>query len=90
MLKSIVFIAAGVAVAMPAAAQTTVQPQPVQAPTAKSDVDKLICKKQEEIGSRLGAKKVCMTLEQWQARTNDDRDQLERVQQGAKGPSSGD
>jgi hypothetical protein len=90
MLKSIIFIAAGVAVAMPAAAQTTVQPQPVQAPTAKSDVDKLICKKQEEIGSRLGAKKVCMTLEQWQARTNDDRDQLERVQQGAKGPSSGD
>ena len=90
MLKSIIFIAAGVAVAMPAAAQTTVQPQPVQTPTAKSDVDKLICKKQEEIGSRLGAKKVCMTLEQWQARTNDDRDQLERVQQGAKGPSSGD
>jgi hypothetical protein len=90
MLKSIIYIAAGVAVAMPAAAQTTVQPQPVQAPTAKSDVDKLICKKQEEIGSRLGAKKVCMTLEQWQARTNDDRDQLERVQQGAKGPSSGD
>lgn len=90
MLKSIIFLAAGVAVAMPAAAQTTVQPQPVQAPTAKSDVNKLICKKQEEIGSRLGAKKVCMTLEQWQARTNEDRDQLERVQQGAKGPSSGD
>lgn len=90
MLKSILFIAAGVAVAMPAAAQTTVQPQPVQAPTANSDVNKLICKKEEQIGSRLGAKKVCMTLEQWQARTSQDRDQLERVQQGAKGPSSGD
>ena len=90
MLKSMFFIAVGVAVAMPVAAQTTVQPQPVQAPTAKSDVNKLICKKQEEIGSRLGAKKVCLTQEQWQARTNDDREQMERVQQGARGPSSGD
>lgn len=90
MLKSVLFIAAGVAVAMPAAAQTTVQPQPAQAATAKSDVNKLICKKQVEIGSRLGAKKVCLTLEQWQARTREDRDQLERVQQGARGPSSGD
>jgi hypothetical protein len=89
MLKSMLFVAAGVAVAMPAAAQTTIQPQPVQTATAKSDVNKLICKKQEEIGSRLGAKKVCLTLEQWQARTTEDRQQLERVQQGARGPSSG-
>jgi hypothetical protein len=90
MLKSMLFVTAVAVLAMPAAAQTTVQPQPVQAATAKSDVNKLICKKQEEIGSRLGAKKVCLTQEQWQARTNDDREQLERVQQGAKGPSSGD
>jgi hypothetical protein len=89
MLKSAFLIAAGLGVAMPAVAQTTVQPQPVQAATAKSDVNKLICKKEEEIGSRLGAKKVCLTLEQWQARTSEDRQQLERVQQGARGPSSG-
>ena len=80
MLKSIIFIAAGVAVAMPAAAQTTVQPQPVQAPTAKSDVDKLICKKQEEIGSRLGAKKVCMTVAQWLVFQNDVKDQTRRIE----------
>jgi hypothetical protein len=90
MLKSVLFVAAGVAVSMPAAAQTTIQPQPVQAPTAKSDVNKLVCKKQEVIGSRLGAKKVCLTVQQWQDRAAQDRDQLERVQQGAKGPSSGD
>jgi hypothetical protein len=89
MLKSAFLIAAGLGVAMPAVSKTTVQPQPVQAATAKSDVNKLICKKEEEIGSRLGAKKVCLTLEQWQARTSEDRQQLERVQQGARGPSSG-
>ncbi len=89
MLKSLILLSAGVAVAMPAAAQTTVQPQPVQTATAKSDVDKLVCKKEEEIGSRLAAKKVCLTVQQWQERTTEDRQQLERVQQGARGPSSG-
>jgi hypothetical protein len=89
MVKSVILVAAGLAVGMPAAAQTTLQPQPVQAATAKSDVNKLICKKEEQIGSRLGAKKVCLTQEQWQARTSEDRQQLERVQQGARGPSSG-
>ena len=89
MLKTAFLIAASVAVAMPAAAQTTVQPQPVQAPTAKSDVNKLVCKKEETLGSRLAAKKVCLTVQQWEERAADDRNQLERVQQGARGPSSG-
>jgi len=90
MLKSAFLIAAGVAVAVPAAAQTTIQQQPAQAATAKSDVNKLVCKTEETIGSRLAAKKVCLTVQQWQDRAAQDRDQLERVQQGAKGPSSGD
>ena len=90
MLKSAFLIATGIAVAMPAAAQTTVDPQPVPAPTAKTDVNKLVCKREETLGSRLGAKKVCLTVQQWQDRAAQDRDQLERVQQGVKGPSSGD
>jgi hypothetical protein len=90
MLKSAFLIAAGVAVAVPAVAQTTIQPQPVQTATAKSDVNKLVCKKEEQIGSRLAVKKVCLTVQQWQERATEDRQQLERVQQGARGPSSGD
>ncbi|HWI76236.1 MAG TPA: hypothetical protein VNS53_04040 [Sphingomicrobium sp.] len=90
MLKSAFLIVIGIAVAVPAAAQTTVDPQPVPAPTAKSDVNKLVCKKEETIGSRLAAKKVCLTVQQWQERQAEDRDQMERVQQGVKGPSSGD
>ena len=89
MLKSVILVAAGVAVAMPAGAQNTIQPQPVQTATANSDVNKLVCKKEEEIGSRLAVKKVCLTVQQWQERATDDRQQLERVQQGARGPSSG-
>lgn len=32
-----------------------------QAAAKKSDADRVICQKVEETGSRLGAKKVCMT-----------------------------
>lgn len=89
MLKSAFLVAVGIAVGMPVVAQSTVDPQPVQAPTAKSDVNKLVCKKEETLGSRLAAKKVCLTVQQWQDRAAQDRDQLERVQQGARAPSSG-
>jgi hypothetical protein len=89
MLKYAFLSAVAVSVAVSATAQTNVQPQPVQAATAPSDVNKLICKKEEEIGSRLATKKVCLTLQQWQERAAQDREQTEHVQQGARGPSSG-
>jgi hypothetical protein len=82
MLRFAFLAAAGISLAVPAAAQTTtVDVRPVQAPTANSDVNKLICKKQEEIGSRLGAKKVCLTQKQWQERALIDREDTERIQQ---------
>jgi hypothetical protein len=80
MLKYLL-LAAGVSLAVPVAAQTTVQPQVVENTTAKVDVNKIVCQKEQEIGSRLGAKKVCLTVKQWQDRADADRDQTERVQQ---------
>jgi len=80
MLKYPFLIAAGISVAMPVAAQT-VQPQPLRAATVQTDVNKVVCKKEEEIGSRLGAKKVCLTVKQWQERADADREEVERAQQ---------
>lgn len=74
-------------IASPAAAQTA----PAQAPQArdipssdKSDVNRMVCKKTEQIGSRLGAKKVCLTVKEWADRAAEDRNETDRVQQGTQ------
>jgi len=77
---------------VPAAAQDpspSIEPQPIVVSTEKAEVNRVVCKKEEQIGSRLGAKKVCLTVQQWQERAAEDRNQLERVQQGARAPTSG-
>lgn len=56
----------------------------------KGDPNRIVCQKEETIGTRLGAKKVCLTVAEWQARQRDDRDQLERVQSGARTRCSSD
>jgi hypothetical protein len=50
----------------------------------RGDPNKIVCQKEETIGTRLGAKKVCMTVAEWQARQAADRDQTERVQSGTR------
>ena len=72
--------------ASPAVAQTT----QVQAPPAaaaqdvqssdSSDARRIVCKKEESIGSRLGAKKVCMTVQEWEQSAKEHRDQTESWQ----------
>lgn len=90
MFKFAFLMAAGALIAAPAAAQTTtVDVRPIEAPTAKSDVNKLICKKQQEIGSRLGAKKICLTQKQWDERAQIDREDTERIQQNTGTRPSG-
>jgi hypothetical protein len=46
----------------------------------RSDLDKVVCEKQETIGTRLGAKKVCMTVAQWLEFQADVKDQTRRLQ----------
>lgn len=65
-------------VAVPALAQA-----PASAPQElkKSDVNKVVCQKEEQIGSRLGAKKVCLTVKEWLDRAQLNREETERAQQ---------
>ncbi len=89
MLKSALLTIGAFAIVAPAAAQSTIDPQPAPATTAKSDSDKLVCKKQEEVGSRLGGKKVCMTKKQWDEQSRLSREDTERLQQNSASPTSG-
>jgi hypothetical protein len=68
-----------------AVAQIAAQPVPVPVPPAKiakskSDLDKVICRSQDTLGSRLQAHQVCMTLEQWQQYQYDNRDKAAEMQ----------
>jgi len=68
--------------------QTTAQTAPV-APVAPAAVpatsvakkkDPMICQRVEEIGSRLRAKKICMSKSQWEEQRRGDRSNIERSQ----------
>ena len=76
-------LAASVAVAGAAAAQPVANASDRPAPV-KTDAHKMICKKEETIGSRLAAKKVCLTAAEWATRAAADREQTEDVQAGTK------
>ncbi len=73
-------------VAVPALAQA-----PASAPQElkKSDVNKVVCQKEEQIGSRLGAKKVCLTVKEWLDRAQLNREETERAQQNTGVRSGG-
>ena len=71
------------ALAAPAAAQNAV-PSQQSAPAAANDKgnpDRIICERQEEIGTRLGGKKVCKTKAQWDEERQQNRDTLDKFQQ---------
>jgi hypothetical protein len=88
------FAAAAAAVALvlstPAAAQITFDDSP-PAPAAVGkdgkDPNRIVCERHEEIGSRLGAKKVCKSAAQWDEERRQQRDTLEGVQR--QGTSTG-
>jgi hypothetical protein len=49
-------------------------------PNKKPDPNEVICEKQQEIGSRIVSKRVCMTRSQWQEQRRLDRQDLDRAQ----------
>lgn len=51
-----------------------------QPPTAASEADKQICKKEKETGSRLAAKKVCRTKAEWDEFYRQQRAETEQMQ----------
>jgi len=48
----------------------------------KGDSDKIVCKKEETIGTRLGTKKVCLSVADWNALAQENRERTERIQSG--------
>jgi invasion protein IalB len=81
MLKFLTTTAAALAIAAPASAQNAVPAPTAPAPVAKAkDPNRIICEKQEEIGSRLGGKKVCKTAAQWEEERAQHRETIEDVQ----------
>lgn len=48
----------------------------------KNDPNRMICKAEEEIGSRLRSKKTCMTAAQWKEQRRLSRMEIDRNQAG--------
>lgn len=51
------------------------------------DPNRIICEKQEVLGSRVATKKVCLTAAQWAERRREDREAIEKGQKQARGPN---
>lgn len=82
-MKSLwIFVACGI-VAGPAMAQNPTGASASEAAGKASDVNKVVCKREESIGSRLAAKKVCLTVQEWTERERISKDATERWQQSA-------
>ena len=78
--------AALVLIAAPASADQQTKPNPNTAANGK-DPGRIICEKVEETGSRLSARRVCMTAQQWDDRRRTDREGVENAQNTRTEPS---
>lgn len=79
------------AAAVPAAAQIPAAPgTQAAAPAKKIDpLDRIVCRTEEGLGSRLNRKKVCMSLRDWKNQADDSRMEVEKLQQLSQNPKSG-
>lgn len=71
------------------AAQPANQTQPA-APVAKENpLDKVVCRTEETIGSRLKKHKVCATLREWKDQEEENREAVDRIQRNTDIAPSG-
>ncbi len=82
-------IAAALLSGSPAVAQTGT-PVTQTRQTANADPNKLICQSEEQIGSRLGKHRVCLTAEQWKEKHREQREFTEEIQSGTYARDSAD
>lgn len=87
MTSRVLVLLAAAAFAVPATAQITFDnpPPAVPAKATPKPTDKLICEKEETVGSRLSAYKVCLTALQWQQKRQEQRETLEKFQRQQTG-----
>lgn len=50
------------------------------------DPNRIICEKQEVLGSRVATKRVCMTAAEWEIRRREDREAVDKAQVNRRGP----
>lgn len=88
MLKLICASVSVALIAAPAIAQApAAAPAQTQTTAKNNDPNEKICVKEESTGSRLGAKRICMTRAEWADRKLQDQQELTRVQTQRSGPS---
>lgn len=64
-----------------------VEPQ-AKADPKKSDGDRVVCERYEETGSRLGSRRICKTVREWEEERRVTRSEVEKAQQNTGMPSS--
>jgi hypothetical protein len=80
MFKSVIIAATTLVLAGPALAQPApAAAQPVAGQPVK-DPNRMICEREEEIGTRLGARKICRTAAEWDAMRRANREQVDNWQ----------
>lgn len=79
------FIVAILLGAAPAIAQTDQRPTDAPAVPARKVPKRVICEDIGETGSRLGAKRVCMTFDQWSEQRRNTQDDVRAAQHGLAG-----
>ena len=67
------------AVVLAAAAADPAAQKAEPAKVEKADKDRMVCKKEPVLGSRM-KQRICMTQDQWDQRKNDARDDLDAAQ----------
>lgn len=81
MLKYAAFVLIA-AVAVPATAQT---PATDSKPVVKEDpLNKVVCRREESLGSRLNAKRVCLTVREWKDMQDANREAFDKFMQHAQ------
>lgn len=84
-MRNQIIAAAMLLAAAPAFAQVSSiessNPAPARNPASKpGDPNKVRCEKQETTGTRLGARRVCLTVAQWEDKRREHREATEKVQ----------
>jgi invasion protein IalB len=88
MPKTMATIVIAVAITAPAAAQPAPSDPAAPAPTTQKlrDPNRIICEREEEIGSRLGGKKICKTAQEWEQARQQSRNDVDDLQRYTANP----
>lgn len=87
-MRKILLVGLAALIAAPAVAQSPSTPA-IVVETDKSELERMVCERQEQIGTRLGARKVCKTVREWQEERRVQREDVERVQRVVNQEPSG-